>query len=240
MNRIFLAAALFIILFTSCHIITGKRIHGNGVVKSETRSVGSFNSVDVSGGIDVYVKQDSVASVRVETDANLLEYIHIIVEDGELEIKEERGFDLQSTKGVKVYVSGPSFKHFEASGACSIYSENKISSSNDISLSATGASRITMELHAPNVKAELTGASHIRLTGETKTFSGDGSGASGIKCFELMTEEANVEVSGASHAEVFASIKLDLHASGASSVTYKGNAAVTKEASGASSVSKAE
>jgi hypothetical protein len=47
------------------------------------------------------VKQDSVASVRVETDANLLEYVHIIVEGGELEIKEERGFDLQSTKGIK-------------------------------------------------------------------------------------------------------------------------------------------
>jgi hypothetical protein len=240
MNRIFLAAALLIMTLTSCHIFTGKRIHGNGSVKSETRSVGSFSSVDVSGNIDVYVKQDSVASVRVETDENLLEYVHINAEDGRLEIKEERGFDLNSTKGIKVYVSGPSFKHFEASGACDIYSENKISSSNDISMQATGASSITMELHAPNVKAESTGASHIRLTGETKTFSADGSGASGIKCFELMTEETDVDISGASHAEVFASVKLDLHASGASSVKYKGNATVTKEASGASSVSKAE
>jgi hypothetical protein len=240
MNRIFLAAAFFAIIFTSCHFVTGKRVNGNGVVKSETRSVGSFSSVDVSGGIDVYVKQDSVASVRVEADENLLEYVHINTDNGTLEIKEERGFNLQSSKGIKVYVSGPSFKHFEASGACGIYSENKISSSNDISMNATGASSITMELHAPNVKADLTGASHIRLNGETKTFSADGSGASGLKCFELMTEETDVEISGASHAEVFASVKLDLHASGASTVKYKGNATVKQDTNGASSVSKAE
>ena len=240
MNRIFLAAALFAITFTSCRFVTGKRIYGNGIIKSETRSVGSFNSVDVSGGIDVYVKQDSVASVKIEGDENLLEYVQVRVDGGTLDIREEKGFNLKSITGIKVYVSGPSFKHFEASGACDIYSENKISSSNDISMRATGASSITMELHAPNVKAELSGASHIRLNGETKTFSADGSGASGLKCFELMTEETDVEISGASHAEVFASVKLEAHASGASSVKYKGNASIKQEASGASSVSKSE
>jgi Putative auto-transporter adhesin, head GIN domain len=240
MNRIFLATAFSTIAFTSCHFGSGKRISGNGVVKSEIRSVGSFNSVDVSGNIDVYVKQDSVASVRIEADENLLEYVHITVDDGTLEIEEESGYDLRSNKGIKVYVSGPSFKNFEASGACGIYSENKISNSNEISVSATGASSIKMELIAPKVKAESTGASHVTLNGETKTFDADASGASGIKCFDLLTEEAEVEISGASHAEVFASVKLDLHASGASTIKYKGNATVTQEASGASSVKKAE
>jgi hypothetical protein len=240
MNRIFLAAALFTITFTSCHFGSGKRISGNGVVKSETRSVGSFNSIDVSGSIDVYVKQDSIASVRIEADENLLEYVHINVDGGTLEIQEENGFNLESTKGIKVYVSGPSLNHFEASGACGIYSENKISDSSEIGIHASGASSIKMELDAPKVKAELTGASHAGLNGKTKTFSADASGASGIKCFELMAEETDVEVSGASHAEVFASLKLDAHASGASSVKYKGNATVTQEASGASSVKKME
>jgi hypothetical protein len=166
--------------------------------------------------------------------------VHINVNDGVLEIREEKGFDLRSARGIKVSVSGPSFKHFAASGACDIYSENKISSSNEISISVTGASSIKMELNAPKVKAELTGASHAELKGETKTFSADGTGACGIKCFELMAEETDVEVSGASHAEVFASVKLDAHASGASSIKYKGNATVTQEASGASSVHKAD
>jgi hypothetical protein len=224
----------------SCRFVSGKRINGNGAVKSEARSVAAFNSVDVSGNIEVYVKQDSVVSVRIEADENLLTYVHINADNGTLEIKEEDGFNLQSSKGIKVFVSGQSFKRFEASGACDIYSENKISSNNEISLTATGASRIKMELHTPKVRTELSGASHVELSGETKIFSADGSGASGLKCFELMAEETDVEISGASHAEVFASVKLDLHASGASTVKYKGNATVTQESNGASTVSKSE
>jgi hypothetical protein len=240
MKCIFLAAVIFTVACTSCHFVSGKRISGNGVIKSENRTVGAFNNIDVSGDIDVYVKQDSVASVRIETDENLLEYVHIKADGGTLEIEEEEGFNPESAKGIKVYVSGPSLKHFEASGACGIYSENKISDSNEIGIHASGASHIKMELDAPKVEAELTGASHITLNGKTKTFRVDGSGASGIKCFDLMSEETDVEVSGASHADVFASVKLDLHASGASSIIYKGNATVTQETSGASSVKKAE
>ena len=44
-------------------------------IKTESELLDHFSSVDVSGGIDVYVKQDSVAAVRVEADENLLEYI---------------------------------------------------------------------------------------------------------------------------------------------------------------------
>src|SRR5258706_594422 len=68
MNRIFLAAAFFIIAFTSCRFVSDKRIYGNGIIKSEPRPVSTFSSVDVSGGINVFVKQDSVASVKIEGD----------------------------------------------------------------------------------------------------------------------------------------------------------------------------
>ena len=81
----------------------------------------------------------------------------------------------------------------------------------------------------------------LHLTGETKDFNVDGSGAQSIKCFELMAENAHVEMSGAGDAEVFASVKLDVHvASGASDVKYKGNATVSQNVSGAGSVKKAD
>jgi hypothetical protein len=240
MNRIFLAAIFFSVTLTSCHFGSGRRMDGNGIIKSETRSVGTFNSVDVSGNIDVYVKQDSVASVKIEADENLQEYVHITVDGGVLEINEEDGYDLQSAKGIKVYVSGASFKNFEASGACDIYSENKVTGTNEIGINVSGSSSVKMELNAPAIRAELSGASHLDLKGETKKISLNGSGASGITCFELLSEETHVELSGACNADVFASVKLDVDVSGASHVKYKGNATVTQEASGASSVKKVE
>ena len=157
-----------------------------------------------------------------------------------MRIKPKDNANLHSSQHIKIYISNPDYKNLEASGASSIASENKITSTNPLTIDATGASGITISLHTPSVDAEATGASHIILTGETKDLSVEGTGASTIKCFQLMTETADVDISGASDADVFASVKLKASASGASDIRYKGNAAVEQDASGASSVKKTE
>lgn len=227
-------------IFISCGYIGGKRIRGNGDIKTETRATGQFNSVDVSGNIDVYVKQDSVVSVKIETDENLMEYMHITVDGSTLEIREERGYNLRPSGSIKVFVSGPSFKHFESSGACDIISDNQINSTEPISVSLSGACNVKMDLKTPRVKVDLSGAGTITLKGETKDFIVVGSGSTDVNCFELMTENTRVEMSGAGDAEVFASVKLDVHVSGATDVKYKGNATVNQSVSGTGSVKKVE
>ncbi|MGH2553844.1 MAG: head GIN domain-containing protein, partial [Chitinophagaceae bacterium] len=228
MKRLILYSFLFSITLSSCHFGNGKRIRGNGNIKSETRNAGQFSKIDVGGNIDVYVKQDSVSAVRIEADENLLEYIHITVDDGTLDIRNEEGYNLSSVKGIKVYVSGPSFRYLEASGACNILSENQIDNYEKIGIHLTGASNAVLEINSPKIEVELTGASYITLKGKCKTLSLDGSGASGFKCFELMAEEVSIELSGASNAEVFASMKLDADISGAADIKYKGNATVSQ------------
>ncbi len=240
MKRFIILSILFSILLSSCHFFGGKRIRGNGKITTQNRTVNAFTSVDVRGAIDVYVKQDSVVSVKIEADENLLEYVQVTVDGSTLDIREEKGYNLKSAKGIKVYVSGPSFKHFEASGACDIYSENQINSTEPISIDLSGACDVKMELKTPAIDVDLSGAGKITLKGETKDFDVDGSGSTNVRCFELMTENTRVEMSGAGDAEVFASLKLDVHVSGAADVKYKGNAAVSQKISGAGSVKKVE
>jgi len=215
-------------------------ISGNGNIKTETRSAQAFNQVEVSGNIDVYVKQDSVASVKVVADDNLLEYILTENDNGTIYIHNKKNTSLRPSKSIKVYVSGPALHTFKASGACTIYSENKIISPDIIDIHLSGASDIKMELKAPKVKASTSGAGSITLSGETKDFEVDGSGSSDIKSFDLMTENTKVGLSGAGDAEVFASVSLDVHVSGAADVKYKGNPSVNKQISGAGSVKKVD
>ena len=68
----------------------------------------------------------------------------------------------------------------------------------------------------------------------------EGSGASHARCYNLLAENADVDMSGASSAEVFGSVKINATASGASDVKYKGKGTVTKNESGASSVEKVD
>jgi len=239
MKKIISGALIIAVITTSCNTFE-KRIAGSGNIKTETRTAGEFNAVDVSGAIKVYVKTDSVRSVRVEADDNLLEFVETHNDGGTLHIHERDGFNLRSRKDIKVYISGPEFRHFEASGACDIFSENKITSPSAIDLDISGASGINLELNAPAVRADLSGACTVTLKGETKDLDLNGSGASKFYCFDLMAENVDVEISGAGNADVNASVKLDVQVSGAGTVKYKGNAGVNQRISGAGSVKKVD
>jgi hypothetical protein len=241
MKKLLLMAVVPLVLFTSCRGIFGKRVRGDGDIQTATRSIGSFNSVDVSGAIDLYVRQDSVpADVKIETDKNLLSYVDIFTEGSKLVIRNKDGFNLKPSKGIKVYVSSASYRKLEASGACDIYSENKINSSEQLDIELSGSSDAKLDLSAPKVTADLSGACTITLKGETKAFSVEGSGSTDIKCMELLSEDTDVDISGAGDAEVYASEKLNVDVSGAASVKYKGNASVSQKVSGAGSVKKVD
>ena len=60
-------------LFAGCHYIGGVR--GDGNVIKETRSVSSFNGIEISGAFDVYLKQGTTEEVIIEADDNILPLI---------------------------------------------------------------------------------------------------------------------------------------------------------------------
>jgi len=221
----------------SCDFIDNG-IKGNGNIKTETRKAGEFSSVDVSGVFELHITQGPASDVRIETDENLMQYIVVETNGGELNIHTTEHNNLDPTGRIKVFVSAPLIKKINGSGASRVFSENKLTSSEKIDIDLSGASTAKLELDAPEVKAQATGASSIVLKGQTKTLHIEGEGASNIKAYELPAETADVDLSGASDAEVFASVSLKADASGASTAKYKGTATVSSHESGAGSVRK--
>ena len=236
----FIPFLLMILVFSSCHYFSGERVRGDGNVVRQSRNVDSFNGVDVSGAIAVYVKQDSSYSVEVEIDNNLQEYIEVYEKNGILHIHQRNNTSLKTSTKTKVYVSAPAFELMEASGACSITSDNQLQAANKIDIDVSGASHINLDIRSPKTMIDASGAGSIELKGETKDLIVDGSGSTDIKAFELLTESTDVHLSGAGDAEVYASVRLDARISGAASVRYKGNASVNSDISGAGKVKKIE
>ena len=238
MKKIALFTLVTLVFASGCREIAGERVRGSGHVITENRTASGFNSIDVSGAIDVYIKQDSTSSVKVEADDNILEYIEVHTDGSTLEIYTEDNIRLKPSHKIKVYVSNPEYKDLQVGGASSIRSENEITSADVLNVDISGASEGRLEVNAPKVSVNLTGASNANIKGKTKDFEGSASGASEIRGFDLLTENAEVDASGASNIEVYASVKIAGQASGASGVNYKGNAQVNVEKSGASSVNK--
>jgi hypothetical protein len=243
MRQIFIMAAAALLLFSSCRQIFAKRMRGNGNITTQTRSAGGFNSIDVSGSIDVYVRQDSSSSsssIKVETDDNLQQYVETFRDGDVLRIKTEEGYNLRPSRQIKVYVSSAMFKRFEASGACDIFSEGKINSTSNIDIDLSGSCDITLEISAPKITADVSGACSVKLKGDTKEFKIQGSGSTDIKCFDLVADNVDLDISGAGDAEVYANVKLSGDISGAASVNYKGTAQTDIHTSGATSVKKVD
>ena len=217
----------------------GKRVQGNGNIQTEERSVSSFSRVDVRGNMKVNISQGDVRKVVIEADENLIQYIETKQEGDRMVVQTRPGFDPQPSGDMRVYVTAPVFKSIEVSGACDIIGQTTINNSEKIQLHVSGAGEIKMDLNAPAIRAEISGSGTVNLKGETKDFEVDLSGAANAHCFDLLSENTKVVISGAGDAEVYASVKLDAKVSGAGEVTYKGEAKqVNQHVSGAGSVKK--
>jgi len=240
MKNAFLFSLLILVFASGCREFGGRRVRGSGHIITDSRSASGFHSIDVSGAIDVYVKQDSSTSVKIEADDNLLEYIEVYTDNSTLVIRTQHRVWLKPSNKIKVYVSNPVYREFEVSGASGIHSENQITSTETVRVGISGASEGKLEIDAPKVSVDVSGASNLTMRGRTKDLDAGASGACKIRCFDFLAENTNIEASGASTAEVYASVKLAGSASGASTIKYKGNATTSISTSGASGVNKTD
>lgn len=240
MRKLFFLFLIAFLSFCSCRFL-GKRIHGNGQIKTVEKTVSAFKEVEVSGeNIKLRITQGDLKPVKIEGDENILSYMEIIQEGDRIMIQPRNGVMLTPSADLNVFVTSPTFSSIQASGSCDIVGESKITSNGEISLETSGAGSITMELDAPKISSNISGAGSIKLKGQTKDLSIDISGVGHAYCYDLLTENTTISISGAGSAQVYASLKLSADLSGAGSINYKGNASVSQEISGAGSIHKAD
>lgn len=224
---------------SSCRFL-GKRIRGNGVIKTEERTVSSFREVHAAGNIQLIVIQGDLKPVKLEGDENILTYIEVIQEGERITIKTKEGINLVPSGDLKVYVTSPTYKSIEVSGSSDIVGQTRITSTDDLSLEASGAGDIKMEVDAPKITAGISGTGSVDLKGQAKDLEINLTGAGHAYCYDLLTENTSIDISGAGSAQVYASVKLTAEVSGAGNISYKGNASVSQQISGAGSVNKAD
>ncbi len=189
---------------------------GSGRMASEVRELTGFHAIEVGSTFEVEIVAQRDFSVAIEADDNLLPLIETEVRRGVLRIKTQR--KLSSENPLKIRIFAPDIDALEVSGAAR--------------LSVTG-------LKNAGIAIDSSGASKIKLEGETAKLTVDVSGASQVEAEELKADTAIIDASGASHVDVNVKGELKTDASGASRISYTGTptSVVTKK-SGASSVTQ--
>ena len=233
-----------------------------GVIYDENvqlRKLPNFTSIRVSNAIELFISQSNKTEVAVSAKSE--EYRNRIITEvsgGTLIIRmaDNRWWKFGNEDyRIKAYVSVKDLYAITASGATNIKIVNGLSSEK-LKINLEGASDLKGDIKAGTLMADLSGASSFKATVQANAFSMKGSGAcafevsgsgddlildvsgaSSVKMYDYLVKGASVDASGASSVKINVSGILTLHATGASSIDYKGAAAIKDmQSSGASNV----
>jgi len=203
------------------------------------RDVQAFQSVVVSGPFKVYYSTDAETQVAVSAkDTDSRDRITTKVNNGTLYVSlDNNGVKWWGVnKEFKVYVTAPKLNALTVSGAVNFVVIDILKSTN-LSLILSGASNFSGKIDAEEIKTNLSGASDCKVSGSANKFDLVCSGASSFKGADLKVDEADLDASGASSIKIHVTETFKAHASGASSIQYKGSPKIYKQnASGASSI----
>lgn len=224
------------VFFTLSLLSSCVGVKGNGQVETEVRNVENFTKIDVSGAVNVFIKQGDAAELTIKADENLMEFIETSVRGGKLSISTKK--NLYNYKKLDVYLTVQKLEEVDVSGACDIKGTGTFSSKY-CKIEASGASDITLNLDCDAVQVDLSGASDVNLSGAAEVLEIDVSGSSDVNAYKLVSKRCKVNASGASGVKVTVDKKLTASASGASSISYRGNPKdVNQSTSGAASISQ--
>jgi hypothetical protein len=216
-----LAAALVILAISSCtHAQFFRTVEGHGNVVTKERKTDTFTGLRVSSGIDVYLKQGNNESVSVEADQNLHEYILTEVRGGVLNVYSEH--NIRHAERMRVYVTMKEINSVKTTSAGDVIGESPVNTDR-LELSASSAGNIKLEVHAKKIDIDISSSGDISVTGETETLRADLSSAGDLNAYDLIAREADVSVSSAGDADVYASERITARASSAGDINYKGD-----------------
>lgn len=236
MKRIF-----FVIIILSSSFIVNAQKQFVVDENAELRTLnGSFNSILVSGGIDIYLSQSDEEGVAISaSESRFKEGIKTVVDNNTLKIYYEGEKNWSGkNKHLKVYISFKNLDKIDASGASDIIVAGEITVPS-LLMKLSGASDFKGKVIVSTLTLDLSGASDVSISGSASVVNIESSGASDVKAYDLTTDVCKANASGASDVNITVSKEMYAHASGASDIYYKGTAELKDfQSSGASSIKR--
>jgi hypothetical protein len=216
------------------------KVEGNGKVKKESRSVGSFTAVSSSGFWDVMISYGESSSIEIEGDENLHEYIETDVENGRLIIKTKKKYNLRSRNRMTVYVSLTKMTGISLSGSGDMIGKGKFRNDGTTSFRVSGSGSIDITLDkVETADVSVSGSGNVRLAGTADHVDAKVSGSGNADCSDLVTDEASARISGSGNIKLNTNKSLEANISGSGNISYRGAASdVRKHVAGSGRVVK--
>ncbi len=186
--------------------VTGPNtIVGSGQVISESRTVGGFRGVSLSGAGRLIVDRNGFESLRITAEENILPHLTSRIAGGLLELGVESGKSVNTNREILYEVSARAFDELLISGA------------GDVEM---------MGLDSRHFRTTVSGAGNVTAFGDAGEQEITISGAGRYDAESVASRTATITVSGAGFARLRVSDELNVTISGAGVVEYYGDPAI--------------
>jgi hypothetical protein len=213
-------ALLLVIITTSSCVITGTK-GNNQIVTQERKLNKSFDGIDVSQGINVFLTQGNEENISVETDENIQEILITKVNNNNiLEVYFDENVRKVATKNV--YITAKNIHFLDTSSGASITAEEAIKTAT-LELKSSSGSSIRVEVVSNLATAKASSGSSIKIIGKTNSFNAKASSGSTIRADRFESSEVEAKVSSGASIDVNAKNLLVASASSGGSIDYEGN-----------------
>lgn len=215
-----------------------------GKVITTPLNLGDFKTIDVEGAVRVVFTQDTVCHVTAYGNEKAIEKYDVTVEEGELNVtlKDFSGKINRNTPPMTIYVSAPTLKKLEVSGAGDVDLENKIVQAESLSIKVRGAGDIDIEsLEVKDLDLEISGAGDVDIKWmKAEDVSMEISGAGDLNG-TLIARDIESEVSGAGDIDMNVDCrKVKANVKGAGDIKLTGKCKILQKSSGKASTVNVE
>ncbi len=212
---IFLATLAFWLLRRSacngCNFNFGPGLKGSGKVVSEDRPVADFSAIEATAVIDIILRQGGSEGLKIEADDNLISEIKTEVAGGRLKISMPKNFKINSTSGIKAFITVKNLEELEVTGVSTVTCES--------------------QLALDHFKLNFTGVGDVTLRGTCNDAELRNTGVGDVEAVDFVCKNLKIRNSGTGDVRCRADGELSIQNSGVGDVEYAGAATVTEVSS---------
>jgi hypothetical protein len=196
-----------------------EHVKGNGNVKSDTRSPGSFEKLSSAGSIDIILEQGSTEGVEVTTDENLQSYIITEVKDNTLSVHIKENVSISSTKLI-VKVKCKILRGINSGGSGDITSAGVLQS-DKLRISQGGSGDFELNLNVEKLDINKAGSGDFKLEGKVGSLSVSSAGSGDLDASKISVGETAISMAGSGDVALPKGTKAKVSSAGSGDVHYE-------------------
>lgn len=216
-------------------------VQGSGKLQTETRTVGSFQAIELRASANLVLRQGAREALELRADDNLLALVEtrVVTRSGvpTLEIRMRDHTSYSSRNPITLTVDVVTLSSLSVRGSGNVSGDGLKASALKIAVAGSGDVKL-QKLSLDEASLKISGSGNANLAGKVARLSLSISGSGDINTRELEADEVSVRIAGSGDASVNAGKTLTVSIAGSGDVEYTGAATLKSSVAGSGSVKK--